>query len=212
MCIRDSSETERDHRLAAALMKNLTGGDPITARGLHRDPVTFQPAHTVLMVTNWLPKVAGNDPAVWRRMRVVPFDVTIPEAERDPALGDRLQLAADAVLSWAVAGWQEYQQRGMDAPDAVQAATADYRQRSDAIARFIDERLLVNPHMFVTVSELWAAWESWAADDGAEPITKRDFGDEFDKRGWPAGVRKISGRAVRARQGIGLQDTDEEDL
>lgn len=72
------SETERDHRLAAALMKNLTGGDPVTARGLHRDPITFTPTHTPLMVTNWLPKVAGNDPAVWRRMRVVPFDVTIP--------------------------------------------------------------------------------------------------------------------------------------
>lgn len=206
------SETERDHRLAAALMKNLTGGDLITARGLHRDPVTFTPAHSVLMVTNFLPKVAGNDPAVWRRMRVVPFDVTIPEAERDPALGERLQLAADAVLSWAVAGWQEYQRRGMDAPEAVQAATADYRHRSDAIARFIDERLMINPHMWVSVAELWAAWESWAADDGAEPITKRDFGDEFDKHGWPAGVRKSAGRAVRARQGIGLQSTDEEDL
>lgn len=204
------SETERDHRLAAALMKNLTGGDPITARALHRDPVTFTPAHTVLMVTNWLPKVAGNDPAVWRRMRVVPFDVTIPEGERDPELSERLQLAADAVLSWAVAGWQDYQANGMAPPQAVQTATADYRQRSDAIARFIEERLLVNPHMWVTVADLWAAWEQWATDDGAEPVSKRDFGDEFDKRGWPAKNRRSGDRTVRARHGIGLAAPEEE--
>jgi len=203
------SETERDHRLAAALMKNLTGGDPITARGLHRDPVTFNPAHSVLMVTNWLPKVAGNDPAVWRRMRVIPFDVTIPESERDPALGERLRLAADAVLSWAVAGWEDYQRRGMDAPEAVQTATADYRRRSDSIARFIDDRLLVNPHMWVAVAELWQAWESWAADDGAEPITKRDFSEELDKRGWPDKVKRVAGRNTKVRQGIGLAEPEE---
>lgn len=205
------SETERDHRLAAALMKNLTGGDPITARGLHRDPVTFSPAHTVLMVTNFLPKVAGNDPAVWRRMRIVPFDVVIPEAERDPGLGDRLRLAADAVLSWAVAGWQDYQRRGMDAPERVQAATADYRKRSDAITRFIEERLLANPHLWVAVAELWQVWESWAADDGAEPITKRDFSDELDKRGWPAKVRRVAGLNTKVRQGVGLAEVEEDD-
>ncbi len=205
------SETERDHRLAAALMKNLTGGDPITARGLHRDPITFDPAHTVLMVTNFLPKVAGNDPAVWRRMRVVPFNVTIPETERDPELGDRLKLAADAVLAWAVAGLTDYHARGMAAPEAVQTATTNYQRQSDAIARFIEDRLLVNPHMWVSVADLWAAWDAWATDEGAEPVSKRDFGEEFDKRGWPAGSKKTAGRVVRARQGIGLQNTDEEE-
>ncbi len=206
------SETERDHRLAAALMKNLTGGDPITARGLHRDPVTFDPAHTVLMVTNFLPKVAGNDPAVWRRMRVVPFDVTIPEAERDPELGERLKLSADAVLAWSVAGLRDYQSRaGMDAPEAVQTATAAYRSRSDAIARFIEERLLVNPHMWASVADLWTAWEVWAADDGAEPVTKRDLSDEFDKRGWPVATQRMGSRTARVRKGIGLADSDEDD-
>ena len=63
------SETERDHRLAMALMKNLTGGDPITARPLYGAPVTFAPSHTALMVSNFLPRVAGDDPAAWRRIR-----------------------------------------------------------------------------------------------------------------------------------------------
>ena len=205
------SETERDHRLAAALMKNLTGGDRITARPLYGPPVTFDPSHTALLVSNYLPKVAGNDPAVWRRMRVVPFDVTVPEADRDPGLGERLRLSADAVLTWAVMGWREYQSIGMNAPEAVQTATADYRRRSDSIARFIDDRLLINPHMWVTVSDLWQAWESWASDDGADPLTKRDFSDELDKRGWPWANRKSFGKTARVRSGIGLQSTDEDD-
>ena len=200
------SETERDHRLAAALMKNLTGGDPINARALHRDPVTFEPSHTVLMVTNWLPKVAGDDPAVWRRMRVVPFDVEIPEAERDPELTSRLRLSADAVLSWAVDGYRDYLQSGLAAPEAVQAATADYRRRSDAVTRFLEECCLISPHLVVGVSELFDAWTSWAAEDGAEPLGKNVFGEEMDKRGFRAG--KSGPR--RVRKGLGLADGEEE--
>jgi putative DNA primase/helicase len=79
------SETERDHKLAVALMKNLTGGDPITARPLYGKPVTFNPSHTSLMVTNYLPKVAGDDPAAWRRLRVT----ARTRGRRDPCLGRR---------------------------------------------------------------------------------------------------------------------------
>lgn len=200
------SETERDHRLAAALMKNLTGGDPITARGLHRDPVTFDPSHTVLMVTNFLPKVPGNDPAVWRRLRVVPFDVVIPPEERDAGLGERLRLSADAILTWAVEGYRHYVARGMAAPEAVLTATSEYQKRSDAVARFIDERCLLNPNMFVSVADLFHAFEAWVADDGAEQMSKRDFGEELDKRGFPA---KRGTGGVRRRQGLGLAAEEE---
>ncbi|MFJ1510911.1 phage/plasmid primase, P4 family [Cellulosimicrobium funkei] len=200
------SETERDHRLAAALMKNLTGGDPITARALHRDPVTFDPSHTVLMVTNFLPKVAGNDPAVWRRMRVVPFDVVIPPAERDAGLGERLHLAADAILAWAVDGYRRYLEHGFAAPDAVLAATADYQKRSDAVARFIEDRCITGPNFVVAAADLFTAWSAWIADDGSEPLSKRDFGEELDKRGFRAGK---SG-SKRTRKGIDLQEVDDE--
>lgn len=201
------SETERDHRLAAALMKNLTGGDPINARALHRDPVTFEPSHTVLMVTNFLPKVAGDDPAVWRRMRVVPFDVEIPEGERDPDLAARLRLAADAVLTWAVDGYRDYQVRGLDAPEAVLAATADYRQRSDAVARFLDEACLIGPHFRVGIGELFEAWSSWCSDDGAEPLGKKQFGEEMDKRGF----KQAKSGSQRFRQGVGLATSEDDD-
>lgn len=203
-----TSETERDHRLAAALMKNLTGGDPVTARALHRDPITFEPAHTVLMVTNFLPKVAGDDPAVWRRMRVVPFDVQIPQAERDPELGQRLKLDVDAVLAWAVAGYREYVVRGLDAPAAVQTATDAYRQASDAVARFLEEACLIGQHFYIGVSELFEAWTSWASEDGAEPLSKKVFGQEMDKRGFQ--TTKSGSRRVRRGVGLAAPEGDDE--
>ncbi len=203
------SETEQDKRLATALMKNLTGGDPITARPLYGKPVTFDPSHTSLMVTNFLPKVQGDDPAAWRRIRVVPFDVVIPEHERDSHLTERLELAADAILAWAVAGYRDYVTRdGMDAPDAVKVATDAYRKDSDAVARFIDDCCLVNPNMHAPIGALFERWSKWAADDGAEPMSKRAFGEALDRFGYL--TERRGGRSLRI--GIGLQaDSDDPD-
>jgi len=118
------SETDHGRRLAEATMKRLTGGDTIKARRMRQDFVEFVPSHTPLLVTNHLPAVRGDDPAIWRRIRVVPFDVVIPEAERDKHLDERLQLQAEAVLTWAVAGWRDYSDRGdLGEPEAVKVAT-----------------------------------------------------------------------------------------
>lgn len=200
------SETERDHHLAAALMKNLTGGDPVTARPLYGAPVTFDPSHTVLMVTNYLPTVAGDDPAIWRRIRVVPFDVTIPEADRDPRLGERLQLEADAILAWAVQGYWQYLERGMDAPPAVRAATDRYQHDSDAVAQFIDARCVINPAVSASTTQLHNEFLAWARAEGIDgEMGRKQFGRALDMRGFKAGSRRL-------RQGIGLQvRTDDED-
>jgi len=193
------SETERDHRLATALMKNLTGGDRITARALYGRQVTFGPSHTSLMVTNHLPKVAGDDPAAWRRIRVIPFDVVIPEADQDDRLGERLELAADEILSWALAGFELYERHGLAAPDAVLAATDAYQLDSDAMARFLDECCIVNPHMWTTTADAYERWQSWAIGDGAEQMSRKTFGQALDRLGYPADPSRR-----RRRFGLGL--------
>lgn len=201
------SETERDKHLATALMKNLTGGDPITARPLYGKPVTFAPSHTSLMVTNYLPKVAGDDAAVWRRIRVIPFDVVIPAEDRDSHLGERLELAADAILAWMVEGYRQYATDGLAEPEAVLRATGDYRQESDAVARFILECCYVSPHAMALTSELFTRWSRWATDDGAEALSLRKFGQAMDAHGYPAGP---GGRAGRHRKGVGLLADEDE--
>ena len=102
-------------------MKRLTGGDAIRARRMRQDFIEFAPSHTALLITNHLPKVSGDDAAIWRRLRVVPFDVVIPESEQDGTLGEQLELEADAILAWAVAGYRDYVARGgLDEPAASQ--------------------------------------------------------------------------------------------
>jgi hypothetical protein len=120
------SENDEGRRLAEATMKRLTGGDPITARGMRQNFVTFDPSHTPMLITNHLPKVRGDDLAIWRRLRVIPFDVVIPEAERDPHLSEILRLDADAILTWAVTGYADYSRRGrLDEPPQVNVLRAN---------------------------------------------------------------------------------------
>lgn len=169
------SETEDGAQLAATRMKNLTGGDPITARALYRNPVTFTPSHTAFVITNHLPKVKGDSPAVWRRIRVLPFDVVIPADEIDPHLDDKLRLCADAVLAWAYQGYLDYQQHGMSEPLGVDAATMGYRQQGNRVAVFCNELTVASPGSKIPAPDLWAAWVSWVEANQEDPISQREF-------------------------------------
>ncbi|MBT2555837.1 phage/plasmid primase, P4 family [Arthrobacter sp. ISL-5] len=167
------SESDKDRRLAEATMKRLTGGDTIKARRLFQDFTEFPPSHTAVLVTNHLPKVSGDDSAVWARIRVIPFDVVIPEAEQDPLLPEKLQLEMDAILAWAVAGWQDYQEHGLAEPAAVLAATDNYHRDADALGRFISEECDTGPGHSALTESLHQAWTVWAAADGAPAMSKR---------------------------------------
>lgn len=195
------SENDKGRRLAEATMKRLTGGDEIKARRMRQDFVRFTPSHTPLLVTNHLPKVSGDDPALWARMRVVPFEVVIPENERDPHLPERLQLQADGILTWAIAGYRDYVDRGsLDEPTAVKVATTDYQRDNDAMARFVDDRCYISPAAHIQTGDAFDAWAKWAAEEGAEPMSLKAFGLALDRLGYP--TAKSNGR--RIRRGIGL--------
>ncbi len=197
------SESERDRRLAEATMKRLTGGDIIRARKMRQDFIEFQPSHTPLLITNHLPKVAGDDPAIWRRLRVIPFPVEIPEAERDPRIDELLQIEADAVLAWAVAGWAAYrQQGGLAEPQAVLVATGDYQKSSDAVGRFVAEQCLTgSPVNKATTGQLFEAWDRWRQVDGADQMSLKALGQAIDRLGYPA-EKPVNGK--RWRVGITL--------
>lgn len=197
------SESDKGRKLAEATMKRLTGGDPIKARYMRQDFVEFMPSHLALLVTNHLPQVSGDDEAIWRRIRVVPFSVVVPEARRDGRLGEQLQWEADAVLGWAVRGWQDYCDRGgrLQEPDGVRVATQHYRLESDAVGRFLAECCRTDPHSNVLVSELFAAWLAWAELDGADPMSAKKFGQAIDRRGFkPSRVSN----GERRRYGLAL--------
>ncbi|NUW33423.1 bifunctional DNA primase/polymerase [Nonomuraea sp. SMC257] len=177
------SETEKGRRFAEATMKRLVGGDPIEANLMHKNPITFLPSHTLIMLTNHLPAVSGDDPAVWRRLLVVPFDVVIPASEQDNGLPDRLKAAAPTVIAWAYQGWLDYQQQGLNPPDAVRRRTEAYQADSDALGRFLDERTMKNPHSHVKARELFTAWTQWCYVNGEDPGSEKAFAESMGQRG-----------------------------
>lgn len=202
------SETEKGRKFAEATMKRLVGGDPIEANYMHKNPITFDPSHTLVMLTNHLPAVSGDDPAVWRRILVVPFDVVIPEEERDGELPDRLKQASPAILAWCYQGWLDYREQGLNPPDAVRVRTEQYREESDLLARFLKERTIQNPHGVVRSSQLFAAWSDWCHKSGTkeEVGSTVTFAASMQARGFEKTDRKIG------RVWLGLMLTgDEED-
>ncbi|WP_405994046.1 phage/plasmid primase, P4 family [Streptomyces sp. NBC_00986] len=188
------SETEKGRKFAEATMKRLVGGDQIEANLMHKNPITFDPSHTLVMLTNHLPAVSGDDPAVWRRLLVVPFDVVIPPEERDGSLPERLKKAAPAVLAWAYRGWQEYLRHGLNPPQTVMVKTQEYRDESDSLGRFLGEQTLAGPYNVVRARELFTAWSKWCHDAGirAEEIgTEVSFAASMKARGYEKKSRKI---------------------
>lgn len=196
------SETDEGRQLDAALMKRLTGGDQLTARRLYQEPVTWTPSHQLLYVTNHLPKVKGNDPALWRRIRVIRFDVVVPETQRDQTLPEQLELLADAILTWVVSGWFTYEDLGgMHEPNNVLQATDSYQTESDAVKRFIQSECSTAPQVSLTTRQLYEEWTRWAVQEGVDLLSERAFGKELDRLGFPA--RRTNSGASRA--GIALK-------
>ena len=198
-------ETDDGRRLAEGTVKRLTGDRRQKARRMRENFWEFDASHTFVMLTNHKPLVAGTDEGIWRRLRLIPFSVVIPEAERDEHLPDRLNGELDAVLAWLVAGCADWQDRGLHEPEAVLEATAAYRAESDAVGRFLAERCFTATVAKIQSSALYQAWCRWCVGEGLEAGSNKAFTTSLQNRGFDA--TKSDGRMVW--QGLGLIDAGE---
>lgn len=204
------SETAKSAQIDAARLKALTGGDRIKARGVHgRVVVDFAPSHSLMMVTNHLPQLPADDPAVWERIIQIPFDVVVPPEQRDPYLETKLRDDADAVLAWALAGLQAYLRDGLRPPARVAEATEQYRDDQDTVARFLKDRCDVGCSAAEsdTTKVLHIDYQKFCRANGVlheHCLGERDFGHRLDALGHPA--KKSNGR--RARVGLRLLPED----
>lgn len=189
-----SVEVEEGRRLAESLVKQLTGRDSISARYMRQDFFTFDPTHTVFMAANHKPIVKGTDGAIWRRIKLIPFEVVIPEAERDPGLQGELRGESPGILAWAVRGCLEYQRSGLGEPSAVRAATEDYRADMDILAAFIDEDCVTTPGVWIKFADLYQGYVNWCQRSGVTAESKREFGNRLTERGYAPdkGAKNVS--------------------
>jgi putative DNA primase/helicase len=175
-------ETAQGRRLDAPTAKQLTGGDTITARYMRQDFFSFEPSHTIVLVTNHKPIVPGSDDALWRRLAVVPFEQKFGDQEADPDLKELLKSEPDAVLSWMIHGWIAYRERGLDIPAGVRAATDKYKTDSDALGRFLAENTM--NHGTVKSSDLFATWSRWCSQEGEDAGTQTAFSNGLTDLGY----------------------------
>lgn len=180
-------ETEAGRHLAEALVKSLTGGDPIRARRMRCDYFEFLPSHKLWMAGNYLPRIRGTDHGIWRRIALVPFDVVF--AEPDKALPDKLRAEAAGILAWMVAGCLDWQASGLLIPSRVESATNKYRNQEDHVGRFLADCCQLGDSLFVSASELRARYEQWCAGEGEHPWSAKAVGAELTSRGFDSDKR-----------------------
>jgi putative DNA primase/helicase len=195
-------EAEQGHRLAESMVKQMTGGERLVARFLHAEFFEFTPEFKIFLATNHKPEIIGTDYAIWRRIHLIPFDVTIPEKEQDKDLGAKLLNEASGILSWAVKGCLRWQEQGLNPPPEVLQATQSYRAEMDILAGFLDDCCVEEVNLTVPLGDLYKAYDQWCDDSGEKSMTKREFGMRMRERGFTQ-VRGTGG--VRLWDGVGLQ-------
>lgn len=161
-----ASETEEGRRWAEARIKAITGGDPITARRMRRDPFTFKPQLKLVMAGNHKPGLGSVDEAIRRRFHLIPFEFTVPEKERDPGLAEKLHAEWPGILAWMIQGCLKWRSQKLNAPAAVTQATDTYLESEDALGQWLEEFSEKGAQFWEASSALYASWKSWADKAG----------------------------------------------
>jgi putative DNA primase/helicase len=180
-------ETQEGARLDEGLVKELTGGDKITARRMREDYWQFDPTHKCVLVTNHKPEISGTDEGIWRRPKLVPFTQRFWDADKgengpdhlraDKTLSEKLKAEAEGILRWCVEGCLAWQSEGLKIPAAVQVATTEYRGQQDTLAAFIDENCTIQSDAKCRASKFRICFSAWAEQNGEkEPPSQRRLG------------------------------------
>ena len=179
-----SVETEEGRRWAESKIKALTGGDKIAARFMRQDFFEYEPTFKLMIAGNHKPGLRSVDEAIRRRFNLIPFTVTIPPAERDPDLAEKLKAEWPGILAWAINGCLSWQREGLAAPAAVTSATTAYLEAEDAVAEWIKERCEEESGAVERSSVLFASWKDWAEKAGEPVGSQKKFSQKLEDRGF----------------------------
>jgi len=191
-----ASETNVGQKWNEARIKGMTGGDPITAQFMHKNPFTFAPTFKLIFNGNHKPHLKNVDAAIKRRLYLIPFDYEVPDDKVDGQLPEKLAAEASGILSWCIEGCLEWQAKRLKPPARVIATTAEYFEREDKIGGFLAECCeLSNAHK-VTTSLLFERYTRWADEQGEYIGSRRVFLDMLAVKGYRS--VKVGGEQIVA--------------
>lgn len=194
-----ATETEDGRNWAESKIKQLTGGDKITARFMRQDFFEFVPQFKLMISGNNKPGLKSVDDAIRRRFNLLPFTVKITDEEKDPELRQKLKAEWPGILAWMIEGCLEWQERGLLPPAVVTSATDEYLNEQDAIGKWVDQCCDTGDvNAFSTLSDLFSEFDTWAESLRERRTNSLRFGDRLEAMGFPR--EKVGGK--RGHRGI----------
>jgi putative DNA primase/helicase len=201
------SELQDGRRLDVSLIKDISGGESVKARRLYEHDQEFFPTFKLWLYGNHKPVILDSTLSIWRRMKQIPFEVTIPNRDVNPNLPAELEAEMAGILAWAVRGCLDWQKYGLAEPDAVTTATAGYRHDSDILGDFLEDCCIFEPLATIAKSRMKEAYQQWCAENGTEPITRGTFKSRLTEKGITDG--RSTDHKTRIWCGIRLRTEDD---
>lgn len=177
-----SSEPNEGLRMDEGLVRQLTGGDKVVARQLYGKEFEFEPEFKLWLATNHKPIIRGTDDGIWRRIRLIPFLVQIPDDKVDKDLKYKLARESIGILNWAVDGALKWQQHGLHTPRVINSASEGYREEMDVLSQFVSEACDTGSEYSIPASQLYKLYKSWAEDNIQYQMSNTKFGREMTNR------------------------------
>lgn len=198
------SETEDGKRLAESAVKSMTGNEKISAMHKYSDPFSYKPQFKVWLATNHKPEIRGTDEAIWDRIKLVPFQVRIPDHEVNRNLLKELLSESEGILAWMIRGCLDWRENGLNVPADVKSATSSYRGEMDVFQSFIEDRLIAGPEYQCQASKLYEEYKKWCESTGEFCQKQRWFGQRLSDRGYEP---KKGTNGTRFWQGLDINRT-----
>ncbi|MHB1668838.1 DNA primase family protein [Thiomonas sp.] len=198
-----ANEGKESARLDEGIIKQMTGGDQIRARFLHREFFTYAPRYKIVLVTNHRPVITGTDEGIWRRPVLVPFPTFFPPEKRDKDLDKKLLAELPGIMAWAMVGLLAWKEQGLELPRALALANAEYRQESDVVGLWIEDRCQLDDlptersEVVTPIADLYRDYEMWIRDAGHRPLSSKSLVEKLTERGHERCRDRRGNRAVR---------------
>ncbi len=189
-------------RLDEGLVKQLTGGDRVVARFLYQEHQELVPAFKLWLGVNHKPQIKDTSQAMWERVFLIPFEAFFPRGKADPDMREKLRLELPGILDWAMEGCLAWQQQGLNPPEAVKVATAEYREESDVVERFIDAECIVREGQSVGATILYDFFVGWCRSNDQSSMSQTAFGTRLAEKGYQ---KKPDSKGRTVYHGIGLR-------
>lgn len=193
-----ANEVEEGSMLSEAFVKQITGGEQISARFHYKEFFEFVPKFKLFIAGNHRPTIRGRDNGIWRRIHLIPFTVAIDAKHKDPALMEKLRAELPGILNWAIKGTKAWQRAGLMVPKIVTDATNSYRKEMDLIQAWIDADATVSPPSEWQVRRAYGSYSEWAISGGYKPMSESVFSRELESK-----FQRVKRKDANYFQGIG---------